>query len=240
MRTREVRVGKVVFGGCRPAAYIGGPCVIESEALLRKVGLAIRKACAELKVPFLTLYAFSHENWKRPKQEVNRLMELLDQFLDAEFPTLLKEKIRFRAIGRLEALPKKIQAKIKRVEERTKDFMRLNLTIALNYGSRGEIVDAARDLIRKRFLGRPVVEKELDRIDEAEFASHLYTAGLPDPDMLIRTSGEMRLSNFLLWQCSYSEIYISKKYWPDFKREDLFEAVKEFGERERRFGAVTS
>ena len=195
------------------------------------------KACAEIKVPYLTLYAFSQENWKRPPQEVALLMELLEHFIESERARLIKEGIAFRTIGRTEALPPAVRKKIQRLEDDTREGRNLVLIVALNYGSRGEITDAARSLLRECAAGR-LKPEGIDALNEKEFARHLYTAGIPDPDILIRTSGEMRLSNFLLWQCSYSEIYISKKYWPDFGRDDLIEAVREFGERERRFGAI--
>ena len=195
------------------------------------------KASIEIGVPYLTLYAFSQENWKRPQQEVGLLMELLEHFLEAELATLIRERIRFQTIGRIDALPENVRIKIAKVRNLTKDFNRLTLVIALNYGSRGEIVDAARRIARDYAAGKgPTADPA--SLDETAFEKYLYTDGIPDPDMLIRTSGEMRLSNFLLWQCSYSEICISKKFWPDFGRQDLIEAVQEFGERERRFGAI--
>jgi undecaprenyl diphosphate synthase len=190
------------------------------------------KACVELRVPYLTLYAFSQENWKRPKMEVDLLMQLLDRFLDSEITLLQKEGIRFRAIGRLNELPKQIQEKVSFVEEKTLDGKILTLTLALNYGSRSEIIDATKSIIEERLSS--------DEVNETVFARHLYTADIPDPDILVRTSGEMRLSNFLLWQCSYSEFFISKKYWPDFNKEDLKEVIRVYGERERRFGAIKS
>lgn len=199
------------------------------------------KSCGELGIAYLTLYAFSQENWKRPRREVDLLMELLNHFMDEESSTIIKERIRFLVIGRIEALPEHIQKKIADLTRRTEGFDRLNLIIALNYGARREIVDAAKNLMKdivKRGGDASSLEAGIDSIDEETFSRYLYTAGIPDPDMLIRTSGELRLSNFLLWQCSYSEIWISKKYWPDFGREDLLEAVRDFGERERRFGAV--
>jgi undecaprenyl diphosphate synthase len=196
------------------------------------------KSCVEFNIPYLTLYAFSQENWKRPKSEVNLLMDLLDHFLDAEFATLLKEGISLRTIGRIDALPGKIQEKLRNVKEKTKNGNRLTLILALNYGSRREIIDAAIKIIDECKGERQKLEAMRDSLDEKTFARYLYTEGIPDPDLLIRTSGEMRLSNFLLWQCSYSEIHISAKNWPDFKRSDLIESIRDYCSRERRFGAV--
>jgi undecaprenyl diphosphate synthase len=238
MATKAVprHIAIIMDGNGRWAQERHLPRIMGHRAGVKAVREAV-KGCIELGVPYLTLYAFSQENWKRPRPEVTRLMQLLDRFLDSELASLVRQKIRFRAIGRLEALPPAVQAKVGKVTERTAGFRRLTLVIALNYGSRREIVDAARSVWRHLAEGK-IGPRELERFDEGDFASHLYTAGLPDPDLLIRTSGEMRLSNFLLWQCSYSEIIISKKYWPEFTREDLHEAVREFGQRERRFGAV--
>lgn len=222
----------IMDGNGRWAEERGLPRIMGHRAGVETVR-EIVKACAEFKVPYLTLYAFSQENWKRPQQEVSLLMELLEHFLDAELQTLRRERVRFLAIGSIRALPKKIQDKIQKLEDATRDHERLTLVVALNYGSRQEIVDAAQKILEEARRG-----KAPETLDEAAFSEYLYTAGMPDPDLLIRTSGEMRLSNFLLWQCSYSEIYISKKYWPDFGREDLAEAIRAFGERERRFGAI--
>lgn len=190
--------------------------------------------CREIGVEYLTLFAFSSENWNRPKNEVDALMGLLEKFLRDKLPELLKQNVRFHTIGRRSMLPDKCLKQIDKAIESTKGNTGLNLVLALSYGSREEIVDAARAITEKAVAG------ELDPadIDNAMFANHLYTSDIPDPDLLIRTSGELRISNFLLWQISYSEIVISPKFWPDFKNADLHAAVEEYSRRHRRFGLV--
>ncbi len=192
----------------------------------------IVRAARELKIKYLTLYAFSKENWARPKREVDFLMNLLSQYLDSELKELEAKDIRFNTIGRLKELPMEVQEKIKRNMARTEKNQGLMLTLALSYSSRIEMTDAAKRLCEQVKSGRLQVEE----ITEAHFARELYTAGIPDPDLLIRTSGELRISNFLLWQISYTEIYVSDKYWPDFRKEDFAEAIREYQKRERRFG----
>lgn len=195
----------------------------------------ILKACRELQIPNLTLYAFSKENWSRAKDEVNFLMNLLGHYLDFELKELQKNNVRFRMIGRLSELPVDIQQKIRRNIEQTKQNTEVTLTLALSYSSRAEIVDAARDLAAQVKSG----DLAINDIDERTFAKALYTKDLPDPDLLIRTSGEMRISNFLLWQLSYTELYVTEKYWPDFHREDLIEAIEAYKLRDRRFGRAS-
>ncbi len=190
--------------------------------------------CRELGVEYLTLYAFSSENWNRPADEVNALMELLDRFLDEKEKDLEKQNVRLMTIGQLDRLPEKTRLKLDRLRERTKGYTDLTLVLALSYGSREEIVRAARRLAADALAGRI----DPDKIEAADFESHLETAGIPDPDLLIRTSGEMRVSNFLLWQISYAEIVILQKNWPDFRKEDLKAAVDEYQGRHRRFGAL--
>lgn len=190
--------------------------------------------CKELGVEFLTLYAFSSENWNRPADEVSALMDLLDRFLDEKEKDLDKQNVRLLTIGQLERLPEKTRLKLDRLRERTKDYTDLTLVLALSYGSREEIVRAACSLAADAAAGRIDPEK----IDAATFESHLETAGIPDPDLLIRTSGEMRISNFLLWQISYAEIVILQKNWPDFRKDDLKAAVSEYQRRHRRFGGL--
>ena len=194
----------------------------------------IIKAAGELGVKVISLFAFSTENWERSKNEVNMLMRALSKFLQSEISQLDKNDVRLIVIGRSEPLPDYIQTKIRQAQDRTKDNKGLTLVLALNYGARQEIVDAAR-----RF-GRAVSRGEIkpDELDVKEFANYFYTAGFPDPDLLIRTSGEMRLSNFLLWQLSYTELYFPKKYWPDFTKDDLEKAIRIYQNRERRFGKV--
>jgi undecaprenyl diphosphate synthase len=192
----------------------------------------IARSARDLGVKYLTLYAFSKENWDRPENEVSFLMQLLGQYLDSELKEMEESQIRFNVIGRIEELTEAIQEKIKRNISRTKQFSGLTLTLALSYSSRIEITDAARRLCEQVKNG----SLSLDEISEAHLAGELYTAGMPDPDLLIRTSGERRISNFLLWQISYAEIYVSPKYWPDFKKEDFRAAIQDYQSRERRFG----
>ncbi len=190
-------------------------------------------AAQELGVRYLTLYSFSSENWRRPEDEVSRLMELFVEVLQRELDNLQERDVRVRLIGRREGVPRKTLAAFEDAEERTASNSSLDLLIALNYGGRLELVDAVRSI-----AGR-VADGELASGDicEDEIAGALYTAGIPDPDLLIRTSGEMRVSNFLLWQIAYSEIWVTDTLWPDFDRTDLLEAVLDFAGRERRFGA---
>jgi undecaprenyl diphosphate synthase len=192
------------------------------------------EGCGELKIEFLTLYAFSAENWQRPKTEVFALMRLLEKFLKEKTPELLEKNVRLQAIGRLTDLPPSCQKQLHDSIERTSGNNGLTLILALSYGGRLEIIDGIKSLLRQIESGH------IDRamIDVDMFSKHLYTRYYPDPDLLIRTSGEMRLSNFLLWQLSYTEMYVTQKLWPDFTRKDLFEAVEDFGKRNRRYGAV--
>ncbi|MEO5715046.1 MAG: isoprenyl transferase [Luteolibacter sp.] len=194
----------------------------------------VMEACIELGVEYLTLYAFSSENWSRPEAEVSALMTLLDRFLDEKAKDLDRQQVRLLAIGQLDRLPKSTRALIERIKARTADHKKMTLVLALSYGGREEIVSAARSLAVDAVAGKI----EPDEINAELFASRLQTAGIPDPDLLVRTSGEMRVSNFLLWQISYAEIVIVKKFWPDFRQGDLFETVKEYQRRHRRFGAL--
>ncbi|HSB61315.1 MAG TPA: isoprenyl transferase [Vicinamibacteria bacterium] len=192
------------------------------------------EASARLGLQVLTLYAFSVENWKRPKSEVSTLMGLLKHYLRSELGTLLRNNIRFRVIGRPEDLPRDVQGELQRGTDRTAANTGLLFNIALNYGGRAEITDAVRRLLMDILANG----RDPQRIDEQALSSYLYTAGQPDPDLLIRTSGELRISNFLLWQIAYSEIWVTDVLWPDFRREHLFEAIREFQRRDRRFGGV--
>jgi undecaprenyl diphosphate synthase len=192
------------------------------------------EACGELGVEFLTLYAFSSENWKRPKREVEALMRLLQQFLKSRTAEMMEQNVRLQAIGRLHDLPEACQAELHRSITKTAQTTGLTLIWALSYGGREEIIDGVKSLLES-------VEKgHLDKamIDGEVFSKHLYTRYYPDPDLLIRTSGELRLSNFLLWQMSYTEFYVTEKLWPDFGREALLEALRAFNARSRRFGGV--
>ncbi len=191
-------------------------------------------ACLEAGVEFLTLYAFSSENWKRPQLEVQGLMLLLEHYLHHKIEEMNRHEIRFQAIGRLSELSSNIQEQLEKVRRATAHHCKLTLTLALNYGARHEMIDALRAIVGKVIQGALTPEE----ITEEVFSQHLYTAHMPDPDLLVRTSGEHRLSNFLLWQLSYAEFYIVKKYWPDFKKNDLLEAIEAYQQRERRFGEV--
>lgn len=189
-----------------------------------------------LGVEVVTLYSFSLENWKRPRAEVEALMLLCQAYLRAELPLMLEKKIRFRVIGRRAGLPPGVLDAIACTEEATRDGTRGTLCLAINYGSRAEITDAVRQIAAKVLRG----EMSPDAIDERCIEDGLYTAGLPDPDLLIRTAGEMRVSNFLLWQISYAELYVTPTYWPDFGTPDLDAAVRAYAARSRRFGAIES
>ena len=186
---------------------------------------------ARLGLEVLTLYAFSVENWKRPAAEVSTLMMLLKRYLGLELATLLRNNIRFNVIGRVEALPPDIRTELLEAEHKTAKNTGMLFNIALNYGGRTEIVDAAR-----RILSAGLAPQDLD---EDRFAQFLYTAGQPDPDLLIRTSGEMRVSNFLLWQIAYAEIWVTDTMWPDFRCRHLLEGVVAYQKRDRRFGGIT-
>jgi undecaprenyl diphosphate synthase len=185
---------------------------------------------ARLGIDVLTLYAFSVENWKRPRAEVNTLMMLLKRYIRLELETLQRNNIRFRVIGRAEELASDVQDELEAGIRRTAANTGLQFNIALNYGGRAEIVDAARKAIASGVAP--------DQLDEQRFAQFLYTSGQPDPDLLIRTSGEMRVSNFLLWQIAYSEIWVTDTLWPDFRRRDLLQALVAYQKRERRYGGI--
>lgn len=193
------------------------------------------ESCARLGITALTLYAFSVENWKRPRHEVETLWRLLRFYLRRELPELMENNIRLAAIGRLEALPQQVRQELEAVMEATAGNNGLIVNLAINYGGRAELVDAVNAL-----LDQARIEGTLDRLQvkEEDIASKLYTAKIPDPDLLIRTSGEMRISNFLLWQIAYSEIYVTETLWPDFKRSDLLQAILDYQKRDRRFGGV--
>ena len=189
-------------------------------------------ACREKGIAALTLYAFSEENWRRPAMEINALMRILKEYLLKETPRMMREDIRFNTIGMITELPEFAQETIAKTKEKTKDNKSMVFTLALSYGSQREIVEAARRLAFKVSAG----ELDPKQIDQALFEKELFTCGLPEPDLLIRTSGEYRISNFLLYQLAYTELYFTETLWPDFNEEKLLEALEEFGKRERRFG----
>lgn len=191
---------------------------------------------ARLGIPYITLYAFSVENWKRPKREVDTLMALLKEFLKKEQAVLKKNNIQFRTIGRTGELEASVQQAIARGEAATRGCTGTIMTLALNYGGRSEMVDAFQRIALKIQRG----ELRRDQIDESLVSQHLYTSAMPDPDLVIRTSGEFRISNFLLWQIAYSEFYVTAALWPDFRRPDLLEAIVAYQKRDRRFGGLPS
>ena len=193
------------------------------------------EAAAEIGVKAITLYAFSTENWNRPKMEVNALMNLLVSSLKNELPTFQKNEVKVNAIGNLQILPEKAQRVLKHVIEITKTNKRIVLTLALSYGSREEIVNTIKNISKK------VVNNQLqvEEINEKVINNHLYTCNLPDVDLMIRTSGEQRISNFLLWQMAYAELYFTDILWPDFRKSDFFDAIIEYQNRERRFGKTS-
>ncbi|GAB7258154.1 isoprenyl transferase [uncultured Polaribacter sp.] len=193
------------------------------------------EAAAEINIEAITLYAFSTENWNRPKLEVDSLMTLLVNSLKKELPTFMKNGVKVNAIGLISSLPKKAQKALKEVFEETKNNSRIVLTLALSYGSREEIVNTIKNISKK------VVNKELnlEEIDENTINNHLYTFNLPDVDLMIRTSGEQRISNFLLWQLAYAELYFTNVLWPDFRKEHFYDAIIDYQNRERRFGKTS-
>ena len=195
----------------------------------------VTEAAAELGVQYLTLYAFSTENWNRPKAEVDALMELLVGTIHKEVKTLNKNSIRLRAIGNLKSLPGNCYAELTDAMQQTSANSRMTLVLALSYSSKWEIIEAAKQIaqeVKKNNLSP-------EAIDEKLFASHLCTIGIPDPELLIRTSGEQRISNFLLWQIAYAELYFTEKLWPDFRKDDFYDAILDFQNRERRFGKTS-
>lgn len=196
------------------------------------------ETAARIGIPALTLYAFSEENWKRPQTEVNYLMRLLWRYLKLELPTLIGNNVRLEYIGRQHELPKDVQERMEEVRSATSHCKGMVLTLALNYSGRSELVDAFREIIAKAQQNGGLAHFNVDEIDEAAINDHLYTRALPDPDMVIRTSGEMRLSNFLLWQLAYAEILVTPTLWPDFRGEHLLAAIGDFQKRERRYGGL--
>ena len=228
-----LHVGIIMDGNGRWAAARGLPRFEGHrrgvEALRRTV-----RAASEFGVRYLTVYSFSSENWSRPAQEIADLMGLLKLFIRSDLHTLEEAGVRVRVIGERDNLKPEIVALLEEAESRTRHNRKLDLIVAFNYGARQEIVEAARALAREAAAGR----LDPDRIDEATFAARLSTVGTPDPDLIIRTSGEMRLSNFLMWQAAYSELVFLPIYWPDFDRAAFEQAIANFRSRERRFGGV--
>ena len=195
----------------------------------------IVKSCEKVGVKFITLYAFSSENWNRPEKEVEALMGLLEKFLRDRLPEMMEDNVRLKAIGRLDMLPPHVRQQLDETIEKTANNTAITMILALSYGGREEIVDATKAIAAKVAAG----EISPEDIDNSTFSKHLYTGDIPDPDLLIRTSGEVRLSNFLLWQLSYAEIVITQKNWPEFRHKEFILALQEFTRRDRRFGKVT-
>ena len=191
----------------------------------------IIETCARLGIKFLTLYAFSKENWKRPKKEVDTLWKLLEDYLKKEGKVLIKNKLRLEFIGQKEEIPVRVIKELNRVIELTKQNDLMTVILALNYGGRSEIVDSVKKILKEK-------DFDVSSLDEKKFSQYLYTSLFPDPDLLIRTSGELRISNFLLWQIAYSEIWITEELWPDFRRRHMLEALVDYQKRERRFGDI--
>jgi undecaprenyl diphosphate synthase len=226
----------IMDGNGRWAARRRLPRVAGHKAGIGPVRATV-ETCARLGVKVLTLYAFSVENWKRPRHEVETLWRLLRYYLRQELPDLQKNDIRLQAIGRLDALPPQVRAELESAVEATSANRGLLVNLAINYGGRAEIVDAINSI-----LDMARIEGSLStlRIDEDLIATSLYTSSSPDPDLLIRTSGEMRISNFLLWQIAYAELYVTETLWPDFTRTDLLQAVLEYQKRDRRYGGLSA
>lgn len=193
------------------------------------------RAANELGIPRLTLYSFSAENWNRPKAEVQELMRLLDQYLETEIDEVMRNGIRIQAVGRLDRLPPTVRKRLDDVIERSRDNAEMTLAFALSYGGRQEIVDAVRGILKDAEQGK----LDADALDEKTFAAYLYSPDAPDPDLLIRTGAELRISNFLLWQVAYAEIHATRVMWPEFRKEHLVEALLDYQSRERRYGLTS-
>ncbi len=223
----------IMDGNGRWAKMRGKPRIFGHRAGAESVR-AILDTCARLEIKAVTLYAFSTENWKRPEQEVSGLMQMLKLYLKNELKAVHKNNIRFQAIGKICGLADDVQKQIKIAEEKTRDNTGTTLSVALNYGGRAEIVEAAKKAVRSLLDNGDSIED----LREEDIERNLYTRGLPEVDLLIRTSGEFRISNFLLWQLAYSEIYVTPTLFPDFRRGEIFKAILDFQKRERRFGGI--
>jgi undecaprenyl diphosphate synthase len=225
----------IMDGNGRWAKQRNYPRILGHRAGVAVVG-DIVETCAQLGLEALTLYAFSVENWKRPRLEVEGLWRLLRYYLRKELPKMMRNGVQLMAIGRIEALPEAVQSELQDVIEKTANNRGMRLNLAINYGGRTELVDAMNAMLEN---ARAEGNLSALEITEESISEHLYTSGLKDPDLLIRTSGEMRVSNFLLWQIAYSELYVTETLWPDFTRRDLLEAICEYQSRDRRFGGLT-
>jgi undecaprenyl diphosphate synthase len=229
-------VAVIMDGNGRWAEVRGLPRIAGHREGINSVREMITQ-CLELGIQALTIYAFSQENWNRPSHEISALMALLEHYLSTERASLIEQRVRFRTIGRLELLPQSAQHWVRTTEKETAEGDKMVLTVALSYGGRAELVDAVRKLLSDAQDGTIQPERI---IDEALMEQYLYTHPLPDPDLLIRTSGETRISNFLLWQLAYTELYFTPTLWPDFRRREFLLALLEYQRRERRFGRVLS
>ncbi len=227
-------VAVIMDGNGRWAKERGKPRLFGHRNAIESVK-AVNEACSELGIPYVTLYAFSTENWNRPADEVNGLMTLLGQTIKNELNNMLKNNIRLQVIGDIGRLPQVNRDLLNNAIEATKDCTKLTMTVALSYSSRWEITDATRRMAQDVKDGK----LQPGDITENTISSYLVTANMPDPELLIRTSGELRISNFLLWQLAYSELYFTNKYWPDFRKDDLYEAIIDYQHRERRFGKIS-
>jgi undecaprenyl diphosphate synthase len=226
-------VAIIMDGNGRWAREKGKPRIFGHRAGIKSVRDVVR-ACSELGIGYLTLYTFSRENWRRPGREVRALMTMLKDLLRKEIEELDANDVRVKSIGRIDDLPESVRTELFKACDRTRDNEGLVLVLALSYGGRDEIVDAASRAAREAVGGRLLPEE----MNEAVFSRFLYAPDIPDPDLLIRTSGELRVSNFLLWQIAYSEIWVTDVLWPDFSRKNLFEALRSYQRRERRFGGL--
>lgn len=226
-------IAVIMDGNGRWARKRSMPRVAGHRAGVEPVRISV-ETCARLGLEALTLYAFSVENWKRPRAEVETLWRLLRFYLKKELADLMRNNVRFQAVGRIEELPATIRRDLQETTDATAANTGLRLNLAINYGGRAEIVDAVRTLVDQARRGEAV------EVTEESISRHLYTSGISDPDLLIRTSGEMRVSNFLLWQIAYAELYVTDTLWPDFLRKDLLTAILDFQRRERRFGGLSA
>ena len=223
----------IMDGNGRWASRRGYPRIEGHRQGVNSVRTVVEES-TRLGIEQLTLYCLSSENWKRPALELNLLMQLLKKFVIGEREEIMRQNIRFSTIGRRSDLPKDVLAEVDKTINESRNNTGMQLCLALNYGSRSEIVDAVKSIVSE-------VEKgnlQADDIDEEVISSHLYTAGMPDPDLVIRTAGEMRVSNFLLWQISYAELWVTETYWPDFSVNDFWQALRDFAARDRRFGGL--
>ena len=227
-------IAVIMDGNGRWARERGLPRIEGHRRGVKSVRLMVEE-CSRLGIEQLTLYCLSSENWKRPQNELNLLMHLLEQYVIEERSEIMRQGLQFSIIGRRDGLSRGVIEEIQKTIDCSRDNKGMWLCLALNYGSRGEMVDAVRSIAQQVVRG----ELRPDDISEECISEHLYTAGMPEPDLLIRTAGEMRISNFLLWQISYTELWVTPKYWPDFREPDLIDALKDYASRDRRFGGLT-